>query len=833
MGIIVALILVAALVLPLAPVGAQAEDDPGAAPVTTEQTQPESEAAGDEAEAEPPAVDSQPGSPVADPPVSEPESDTPADDELEQAPADESGSIPGAEEPADLDTGEDAAADVQTAEEGDEEPTASIISSVSVSCDGVVTFTIAEAQGETLWISVRDPRAPSPFDDLASGSFDATETGTFTVQFEIDARNTVSATVQSVNSDYGLSSVTAVVPNCLTEDEEIEPDIVSNLTVTCDGDVSLTVDLAIVGMVAVLQLYGSNGSSWQSIGFAPLRFPGSITHEFEVPAGAWDSLRIEATAKWSLLGAATVSNCLDDEPDPDPEPTPTDGVQISNLRLFCNGLTRFDVATDESVELLVVLTTDSMESWQRTSHGTFETGSQEVRFVVPAAWFDDLSVAIVLDGDTLASTEVSGCLTTEQPDRTGDDVLIFTEHGSVLFERVTEGGETVIARYIDPVPGEFPDGFEQDSALLFDLSTTATFEGSIEVCLSLSQDMIDQPDRVRVLQYWHGAWIEADTEVHGDLGLACTSVTRLSIFATALVAGDPEPEPDLPVVTNLTVDCDGLVTFDLESSEPVTLDVWFFIPASAPGYRDIAQITASTGPQQVQLTPRSNGALEWYASVLMGDDELAYASVQGCPFRLPNTMPGVDVVVEVGGGTITFDEVLEVGDTTVTELDPGEAPALPAEFDGYQVILLDITTSAQFAGSAQICLPADADAADVRLLHYENGAWVDITTSAGNGQVCGVTSSFSPFAIVSRSGQNPDGPDGPDKPHHHGPKPGHQSSSSGSGSSVVSSLPNTGSGAHTEGNAAQTVHILLAALVLLAAGGLRFSSTRTRDERSR
>jgi hypothetical protein len=37
---------------------------------------------------------------------------------------------------------------------------------------------------------------------------------------------------------------------------------------------------------------------------------------------------------------------------------------------------------------------------------------------------------------------------------------------------------------------------------------------------------------------------------------------------------------------------------------------------------------------------------------------------------------------------------------------------------------------------------------DVRLWHFTNGAWVDVTTSQTATQTCGVTSSFSPFATA-------------------------------------------------------------------------------------
>jgi hypothetical protein len=51
------------------------------------------------------------------------------------------------------------------------------------------------------------------------------------------------------------------------------------------------------------------------------------------------------------------------------------------------------------------------------------------------------------------------------------------------------------------------------------------------------------------------------------------------------------------------------------------------------------------------------------------------------------------------------------------------------------------------SGSATICLDASPTA---KLWHYVSGAWVDITTSRTSSQVCGVASSFSPFAAANK-----------------------------------------------------------------------------------
>ena len=63
--------------------------------------------------------------------------------------------------------------------------------------------------------------------------------------------------------------------------------------------------------------------------------------------------------------------------------------------------------------------------------------------------------------------------------------------------------------------------------------------------------------------------------------------------------------------------------------------------------------------------------------------------------------------------------------------------------------IVDIQLSGAFSGSATICL--DGSSTD-RLYHFTGGAWVELgSPSYVNGQVCGVTTSFSPFAAAAPS----------------------------------------------------------------------------------
>lgn len=119
-----------------------------------------------------------------------------------------------------------------------------------------------------------------------------------------------------------------------------------------------------------------------------------------------------------------------------------------------------------------------------------------------------------------------------------------------------------------------------------------------------------------------------------------------------------------------------------------------------------------------------------------------------------NNIPAVPVDAATGETPValSFDAVTTPGDTTVVVTDT--APALPA---GYQLgsRYVDISTTATFSGFVTVCVEYDPattpDPSGLQLLHYEAGAWVDITTPPPYAQpnvVCGRTASLSPFALA-------------------------------------------------------------------------------------
>ncbi|UCC68446.1 MAG: PD40 domain-containing protein [Armatimonadota bacterium] len=139
-----------------------------------------------------------------------------------------------------------------------------------------------------------------------------------------------------------------------------------------------------------------------------------------------------------------------------------------------------------------------------------------------------------------------------------------------------------------------------------------------------------------------------------------------------------------------------------------------------------------------------------------------------CPtWWAPNTEPGADVSITKGDTTVTFDQVTDTGDTSITVYE--EPIGLPVNYefaeDYYQV-----TTTAEIAGPISICMtyrdediPTGVAEEDLAILHYveEGDYWEDITISRDpeSNIVCGESDSLSVFVLsAAPPGHFPDVP---------------------------------------------------------------------------
>jgi hypothetical protein len=115
---------------------------------------------------------------------------------------------------------------------------------------------------------------------------------------------------------------------------------------------------------------------------------------------------------------------------------------------------------------------------------------------------------------------------------------------------------------------------------------------------------------------------------------------------------------------------------------------------------------------------------------------------------VPDTTAGVP-----GPVGLTFGDVTQPGETYLTVTSTGPPP--PAGFEiGDPPIYYDVQTTAVFDGSVTVCISyAGITPAPTSLLHYQNGAWADVTTlvDTTNQKICGSTTSLSPFALATRT----------------------------------------------------------------------------------
>jgi hypothetical protein len=119
--------------------------------------------------------------------------------------------------------------------------------------------------------------------------------------------------------------------------------------------------------------------------------------------------------------------------------------------------------------------------------------------------------------------------------------------------------------------------------------------------------------------------------------------------------------------------------------------------------------------------------------------------------RKVTTDAGANVVNQLRDATVTFANVATAGETAQTPLETSTLPVLPQGF-AQTGLAYDISTTAAFSGNVDVCFNLPALVGErfsrLRVLHLENGAWVDRTITVNSPQLCARTASLSPFLIA-------------------------------------------------------------------------------------
>jgi len=108
------------------------------------------------------------------------------------------------------------------------------------------------------------------------------------------------------------------------------------------------------------------------------------------------------------------------------------------------------------------------------------------------------------------------------------------------------------------------------------------------------------------------------------------------------------------------------------------------------------------------------------------------------------TSATVPAATNTPAAELAFAETTNTSAVRITPMDnPTSAASTP--FDLTTASIFDIAV-VNITGPVEICVDGGPS---VRLWHFTNGAWVDVTTRQTATQTCGLTTSFSPFATAA------------------------------------------------------------------------------------
>jgi hypothetical protein len=163
---------------------------------------------------------------------------------------------------------------------------------------------------------------------------------------------------------------------------------------------------------------------------------------------------------------------------------------------------------------------------------------------------------------------------------------------SLTFDHVNDGGETTVATGATGPPP--PSGFKlTNPPVYFDIATTATFSGSVRVCLTWTEGQIANENRVRMFHHENAAWVDVTdpSSLNTMANTICGTAASLSPFALVekkfAFSGFFAPVDNLPVRNSAKAGAAVPVRFSLGGDEG--LDIF------AVGYPRVQLIQCDTG----------------------------------------------------------------------------------------------------------------------------------------------------------------------------------------------------------------------------------------------
>ena len=175
---------------------------------------------------------------------------------------------------------------------------------------------------------------------------------------------------------------------------------------------------------------------------------------------------------------------------------------------------------------------------------TFAAGVNSASFTVPitsdtvAEGNETVQLTLMnAVGATLVTPSTATLTITNANTSTGTNVVVQpldstsgTTPVTLQFSSVTSAGNTTLTTSGSGAPP--PSGFQLGNPpTYYEISTTATFSGSVTVCINYSGVSVDDEANLRLYHSESGVWVDATTSLDTTNDIICGSVTSFSAFA--------------------------------------------------------------------------------------------------------------------------------------------------------------------------------------------------------------------------------------------------------------------------------------------------------------